>query len=232
MKELELKQQGSASVFQQESSTQTDPVKPSTEETGWYRYCMGVFFSMPERELSTLHFLLDSERFKLLYKEKCAVEQVCAEKQEVELYYWCIYSDLSPILKTLLIWVVDLCNPNLTEDVCCGKIPELLHYFQILPQSGTVLEWWKTFITTKYSPRWCFEDNGGGKTLYHTTPKSQICAQLVWDHVTEESGIQYDCLFSNQTLQLVLVPCVCGCSLYIRWRWFSQSKYWFVVTLP
>ncbi|KAB5579512.1 hypothetical protein PHYPO_G00195890 [Pangasianodon hypophthalmus] len=25
----------------------------------------------------------DSERFKLLYKEKCAVEQVCAEKQEL-----------------------------------------------------------------------------------------------------------------------------------------------------
>ncbi|KAM9501256.1 kinesin-like protein KIF20A [Clarias gariepinus] len=57
--ELERKQHGSASVLlQQESSTQTDLAQPSTEET-------------------------DSERFKLLYKEKCAVEQVCAEKQEL-----------------------------------------------------------------------------------------------------------------------------------------------------
>ncbi|TSL34545.1 Kinesin-like protein KIF20A [Bagarius yarrelli] len=54
--ELEQKQHGSASVYQQENSTQTD--QPSTEGT-------------------------DSERFKLLYKEKCAVEQVCAEKQEL-----------------------------------------------------------------------------------------------------------------------------------------------------
>ncbi|XP_017327725.1 kinesin-like protein KIF20A isoform X2 [Ictalurus punctatus] len=56
--ELERKQHGSASVLQQENSTQTDLMQPSTEE-------------------------IDSERFKLLYKEKCAVEQVCAEKQEL-----------------------------------------------------------------------------------------------------------------------------------------------------
>ncbi|MCJ8731715.1 hypothetical protein PDJAM_G00202750 [Pangasius djambal] len=56
--DLERKQHGSVSVLQQENSTQTDLMQPSTEET-------------------------DSERFKLLYKEKCAVEQVCAEKQEL-----------------------------------------------------------------------------------------------------------------------------------------------------
>ncbi|KAG7330038.1 hypothetical protein KOW79_006260 [Hemibagrus wyckioides] len=56
--ELEQKQQGSASILQQENSTQTDLVQPNTEE-------------------------MESERFKLLYKEKCAVEQVCAEKQEL-----------------------------------------------------------------------------------------------------------------------------------------------------
>ncbi|XP_060779344.1 kinesin-like protein KIF20A [Neoarius graeffei] len=56
--ELEQKQHGSVLVPQQENSTQTDLMQSSTEET-------------------------DSERFKLLYKEKCAVEQVCAEKQEL-----------------------------------------------------------------------------------------------------------------------------------------------------
>ncbi|KAI5627989.1 kinesin-like protein KIF20A [Silurus asotus] len=56
--ELEQKQRGFALVLQQENSTQTDLMQLNTEET-------------------------DSERLKLLYKEKCAVEQVCAEKQEL-----------------------------------------------------------------------------------------------------------------------------------------------------
>ncbi|XP_022533359.2 kinesin-like protein KIF20A [Astyanax mexicanus] len=63
--ELEWKQEGSApvtatpaSAVQQDDSTQTDPVQSSTEE-------------------------MDTDRFKLLYKEKCAVEQLCAEKQEL-----------------------------------------------------------------------------------------------------------------------------------------------------
>ncbi|XP_036453577.1 kinesin-like protein KIF20A [Colossoma macropomum] len=60
--ELEWKLNGSepaaASSVQQDSSTQTDPIQPTTEET-------------------------DTERFKHLYKEKCAVEQLCAEKQEL-----------------------------------------------------------------------------------------------------------------------------------------------------
>ncbi|XP_076828737.1 kinesin-like protein KIF20A isoform X2 [Brachyhypopomus gauderio] len=47
-----------ASTFHQEISTQTDSVPSTTEE-------------------------MDSERFKLLYKDKCAVEQLCAEKQEL-----------------------------------------------------------------------------------------------------------------------------------------------------
>ncbi|KAL6490413.1 hypothetical protein MHYP_G00007580 [Metynnis hypsauchen] len=62
--ELEWKLNGSApapaaaSPVQQDRSTQTDPIQPTTEET-------------------------DTERFKHLYKEKCAVEQLCAEKQEL-----------------------------------------------------------------------------------------------------------------------------------------------------
>uniref|UniRef100_A0A4W4DWH6 Kinesin-like protein n=1 Tax=Electrophorus electricus TaxID=8005 RepID=A0A4W4DWH6_ELEEL len=62
--ELEWKHQSSApaagfaSALQQENSTQTDPMHPTTQET-------------------------DSDRFKLLYKDKCAVEQLCAEKQEL-----------------------------------------------------------------------------------------------------------------------------------------------------
>uniref|UniRef100_A0AAR2LA73 Kinesin-like protein n=1 Tax=Pygocentrus nattereri TaxID=42514 RepID=A0AAR2LA73_PYGNA len=60
--ELEWKLNGSApaaaSPFQQDGSTQTDPIQPNTEET-------------------------DTERFKHLYKEKSAVEQLCAEKQEL-----------------------------------------------------------------------------------------------------------------------------------------------------
>ncbi|XP_066536594.1 kinesin-like protein KIF20A isoform X2 [Hoplias malabaricus] len=60
--ELEWKQKGSAGAasalaFYQDNSTQTDTVQPVTEGT-------------------------DTERFKRLYKEKCAVEQLCAEKQE------------------------------------------------------------------------------------------------------------------------------------------------------
>ncbi|KAI4881028.1 hypothetical protein NFI96_021796 [Prochilodus magdalenae] len=62
VKELERKLNGSApaaaSPVQQDGSTQTDQTPPTTEET-------------------------DTERFKLLYKEKCAVEQLCAEKQEL-----------------------------------------------------------------------------------------------------------------------------------------------------
>ncbi|XP_072544101.1 kinesin-like protein KIF20A [Salminus brasiliensis] len=63
--ELEWKQESSApataapaQAVQQDDSTQTDPIQPASEET-------------------------DSDRFKLLYKEKCAVEQLCAEKQEL-----------------------------------------------------------------------------------------------------------------------------------------------------
>ncbi|KAK3566776.1 hypothetical protein QTP86_004530 [Hemibagrus guttatus] len=60
--ELEQKQQDPASVLQQENATQTDLVQPNAEE-------------------------MDSERFKLLYKEKCAVEQliVSLEKRINEL---------------------------------------------------------------------------------------------------------------------------------------------------
>ncbi|XP_062849606.1 kinesin-like protein KIF20A [Trichomycterus rosablanca] len=56
VKELEETHYGSAPTVQQEKTTQTDPIQASTEET---------------------------ERFKRLYKEKCAVEQLCAQKQEV-----------------------------------------------------------------------------------------------------------------------------------------------------
>ncbi|KAA0723870.1 Kinesin-like protein KIF20A [Triplophysa tibetana] len=91
--ELEQKWQRSASVppVTQESSMQTDPL-PATPDVGMsafnpYITCIFLRKVMRIEMISLVCFIHPlnkaAERFQLLYKEKCAVEKLCVEKQEL-----------------------------------------------------------------------------------------------------------------------------------------------------